>query len=146
MASLVQPVLCRGRNGFLFRPTFTISFRSFGAKPETTSAPNVTTTADTKNGTPTTKAAAASETATTTTAAADDLLKAPFTKIQPPSKAVFPWRSSPLLLDWLLPDTEEYYRKGLLLGGDLTSSNPRLDGFTTAVFFLRIPLWDMLLF
>lgn len=59
---------------------------------------------------------------------------------------IFPWRSSPELHDRLIPGTEENYSKGLLLGGNLTSSNPKMDGFATACFFLRIPFWDMLLF
>jgi len=59
---------------------------------------------------------------------------------------LFPWRSSLELHERLIPGTPDNYSKGLLLGGNLTSSNPRMDGFATACFFLRIPFWDMVLF
>jgi len=93
-------------------------------------------------------------TSTTTTEAAlaeaEDLLKAPFAKATTTRgsghKGIFPWVSSLDLPDRLIPGKPEYDSKGLLLGGNLTSSNPRMDGFATACFFLRVPFWDLVFF
>jgi hypothetical protein len=68
-------------------------------------------------------------------------------KTLPQNKSgLFPWRSSPELPERLVPGTAQWAAEGLLLGGNLTSSSPRMDGFATACFFLRVPFWDLLLF
>ena len=107
-----------------------------------------------KNTTPTTPAS--TEAAAEIEATAGDLLDATFAdKIRSTATihnkhtsggGIFPWRSSPELHERLVPGTAENYSKGLLLGGNLTSSNPKMDGFATACFFLRIPFLDMVLF
>ncbi|OEU06983.1 hypothetical protein FRACYDRAFT_252615 [Fragilariopsis cylindrus CCMP1102] len=62
------------------------------------------------------------------------------------NQGLFPWRSSSELLDRLIVGTNEYDKKGLLLGGNLTSSNPTMDFYATSYFFLRIPALDLLFF
>ncbi len=103
------------------------------------------TPSQTSTSSPSTEAAAAS---------AGDILDASFadkihSKVKTESgghSGMFPWRSSSELHERLVPGTPENYSKGMLLGGNLTSANARMDGFATAVFFLRIPFWDMVLF
>ena len=85
-------------------------------------------------------------------AAAETLLKAPFSKVEAHNQkprqhtGLFPWTSSPGIPARLVPGTPEFDTKGLFLGGNLTSSNPRMDGFATSCFFLRVPFWDLVLF
>uniref|UniRef100_A0A7S0TDX0 Uncharacterized protein n=1 Tax=Pseudo-nitzschia delicatissima TaxID=44447 RepID=A0A7S0TDX0_9STRA len=99
------------------------------------------------NTTPTsTEAAAASAEELLDASFAAKLSKAKIHKQSGGHSGIFPWRSSPDLHERLIPGTDENYSKGLLLGGNLTSSNPKMDGFATACFFLRISFWDMLLF
>jgi hypothetical protein len=85
-------------------------------------------------------------------ATAEALLKAPFAaklhaKVNVEKQSgLFPWRSSSDLLERLVPGTPDHASKGLLLGGNLTSSNPNVDAFATACFFLRIPFGDLIFF
>ena len=108
-----------------------------------------------ENSTPTPSQTSTSSSSTEAAAAsAGDILDASFadkihSKVKTKSgghSGLFPWRSSSELHERLVPGTPENYSKGMLLGGNLTSANARMDGFATAVFFLRIPFWDMVLF
>ena len=122
--------------------------------PTTGRASATLTAADPAGETSTTKTNGDEAAAAPGTAAPEELLRAPFTKTEAArksgngssNKGLFPWVSSPDLPERLVPGTPENYSKGLLLGGSLTSSNPRADGFATACFFLRIPFWDMVFF
>eukprot|EP00536_Pseudo-nitzschia_multiseries_P010976 jgi/Psemu1/204661/e_gw1.354.13.1 len=125
-----------------------------GSETETTTAATILskTTATTSATAPSTDATTtANTTDAEATTATEELLKAPFIKVEANHKnngnrGVFPWRSSPLLLDRLLPGTDDYQSKGMLLGGNLTSSHPKWDGWATMVFFMEVPFWDSLLF
>jgi len=110
-----------------------------------------TTTTTTTTVAPSKDATTANSAEAEATTAAEELLKARFTKVEAKSKkngnnGAFPWRSSPLLLDRLLPGTEDYHSRGMLLGGNLTASHPKWDGWATMVFFMEVPLWDSVLF
>ena len=117
---------------------------------------DVATTTTPSETVPTSVTASVGESSTTPEAAAtaEALLKAPFaTKLRGSvvhaknqQSGLFPWRSSPDLLERLIPGTPDHASKGLLLGGNLTSSNPKLDAFATACFFLGIPFWDLIFF
>jgi len=116
----------------------------------------VTTTTTPTETVKTSLASSVGESSTTPEAAAtaEALLKAPFAAklrdsvhhVKNQQRGLFPWRSSPDLLERLIPGTPDHASKGLLLGGNLTSSNPTLDAFATAYIFLRIPFWDLIFF
>jgi hypothetical protein len=75
------------------------------------------------------------------------LLRAPFQKVvRGGGNVLFPWRSSVDPLDRLVPGTDESEEKGLLLGGNVQSSNPQFDGYATAYFFMNIPLYKLMFF
>eukprot|EP00980_Cylindrotheca_fusiformis_P030720 scaffold25296_cov162-Cylindrotheca_fusiformis.AAC.2 len=74
------------------------------------------------------------------------ILKAPFKKVVGGRGAIFPWRSSNELLERLVPGSDEFQRKGFLLGGNVFSSNPVFDAYATAYLFMGLPLHKMLFF
>jgi len=86
---------------------------------------------------------AAAEDAATTLEAAEEESQV-HTKVEPKGNGLFPWRSSPFLLDRFILDSADYKSKGLLLGGNVTTSNPLTDFYATAYFFLQIPFLDLL--
>eukprot|EP00548_Thalassiothrix_antarctica_P021085 CAMPEP_0194195628 /NCGR_PEP_ID=MMETSP0154-20130528/76233_1 /TAXON_ID=1049557 /ORGANISM="Thalassiothrix antarctica, Strain L6-D1" /LENGTH=501 /DNA_ID=CAMNT_0038920169 /DNA_START=195 /DNA_END=1700 /DNA_ORIENTATION=- len=86
---------------------------------------------------------AAAEDVATTLEAAEEESQA-HTKVEPKGNGLFPWRSSPFLLDRFILDSADYKSKGLLLGGNVTTSNPLTDFYATAYFFLQIPFLDLL--
>ena len=142
----------RSKQSVGFTPLFSVrNNRLYSSGPPSTPTTPVTNTASTStSATSTSASASASSTATATAAAAaaEELLRAPFTKVNPGNKnnGVFPWRSSPFVLDRFVPGTEEYDTKGLLLANNLTSSNPTMDYYATSYFFLQIPLLDLLFY
>jgi hypothetical protein len=66
-------------------------------------------------------------------------------KQQPPG-ALFPWRHSSDLLPRFIYGTTEYDTQGLLLGGNLDTSNPKLDAMASAKFFLGVPWYTIVFF
>ena len=75
----------------------------------------------------------------------DKILKAPFERVDK-IKPLFPWIHSTEPLDRLIPGTQDYFRKGNLLGAGLTSSNPKMDTLATALLFLDVPWYKFLFF
>jgi hypothetical protein len=73
----------------------------------------------------------------------ESILRAPFKTVQP---CLFPWRHDAEPLPRLVPGSPEAIEKGYLLGGDVQSSNPKLDALATAWFFLRVPWYNLLFF
>lgn len=59
---------------------------------------------------------------------------------------VFPWRHSPLPLPRLDIGSDEFERKGYLLGGDIVSSNPTADSYATAFLFMKASIFDLFFF
>lgn len=75
------------------------------------------------------------------------LLRAPFQRVLGGGGgAIFPWRSSDELLERLVPGSEEFQKKGYLLGGNVFSSNPMFDAYATAYLFMGVPMHQMLFF
>ncbi|KAL3933659.1 MAG: hypothetical protein SGBAC_010297 [Bacillariaceae sp.] len=73
------------------------------------------------------------------------MLRAPFQRTGG-NKALFPWRSSNDIMGRLIPGSEEFQRKGYLLGGNVMSSNPMFDQYATAYFFMGVPMSEMIFF
>lgn len=79
--------------------------------------------------------------------ALETLLRAPFQKhVARPPGVLFPWRHSEEPLPRFVPGTPEFAEQGLLLGGDVDTSNPRLDSMAAAKFFLGVPWYKMLFY
>ena len=77
----------------------------------------------------------------------ENLLRAPFQKqVGRQPGILFPWRHSKEPLPRLVPGTSEFDEQGLLLGGNLDTSNPKLDSIATAKFFLGVPWYQMIFF
>ena len=49
-------------------------------------------------------------------------------------------------MDRLIPGSDEFERKGYLLGGNVMSSNPMFDAYATAYLFMGVPLSEILFF
>jgi hypothetical protein len=76
----------------------------------------------------------------------EKFLRAPFQKqLARQPGLIFPWRHSHEPLPRFVPGTPEFKEEGMLLGGNLDSSNPNLDAMATAKFFLGVP-WYQILF
>jgi len=73
------------------------------------------------------------------------MLRAPFQRAGG-GRALFPWRSSNEIMGRLVPGSEDFERKGYLLGGDVVSSNPMFDAYATAYLFMGVPLSEMMFF
>jgi hypothetical protein len=76
----------------------------------------------------------------------NSLLRAPFQRVAQTPNSLFPWRHSEELLPRLIPGSQELEEKGYLLGGGVTSSNPKFDSYATAYMFLDVPWYKMLFF
>jgi hypothetical protein len=79
--------------------------------------------------------------------ALEKFLRAPFQKqVARHPGILFPWRHSQEPLPRFVPGTPEFNEQGLLLGGNLDTSNPRLDAMATAKIFLGIPWYQMVFY
>lgn len=76
----------------------------------------------------------------------DKVLKAPFQKVSNGKPPLFPWRHSAEKLPRLDRHSEEFARKGQLLGKHVYSDHPLVDGLAAAWIFLNVPWYKMLVY